>query len=250
MNTFLKNTVKNFLTSRGYEIRNINNSFANRTTRSHFLRFVANLGFKPNTVIDVGVADGTNDLYEAFPAAKIILVEPLREWEPKLKEIAKSYNAQYILAAAGKKTEEISINVHANLSSSSTLNESDGKVIDGISRKIPQITIDEICKEKGLSGSFVLKIDVQGAEINVLEGSQNMLPETELVLLEVQLFQFFKQGPQFFDVISYMKSKGFVLYDIYDLIYRPFDGALAAVDAAFVKENGYFRKQHHFRKIV
>jgi hypothetical protein len=41
------------------------------------LEHVTSLGFKPATVIDVGAAGGTVPLYDAFPRARHILLEPL-----------------------------------------------------------------------------------------------------------------------------------------------------------------------------
>ena len=60
--------------------------------------------------------------------------------------------------------------------------------------------------------------------------------QTEYVIVEVCLFA------QMYDIIHFMKSQGFVAYDIVDLGYRPSDAALWQVDMAFVKEFGQFRK--------
>jgi hypothetical protein len=88
-------------------------------------------------------------------------------------------------------------------------------------------------------------VDVQGAELKVLAGAGSVvLPAALYVLLEVSFFQFFQNGPLVSDVIAYMKSRGFVPYDLADLQYRPLDNALSQVDIAFVPENSVLR-QHH-----
>ena len=92
----------------------------------------------------------------------------------------------------------------------------------------------------------MIKIDVQGAELDVLAGGQKTLTGTEYVLLEVSLFWFFPQGPAFCDVLTYMKSKRFIPYDIYGLHYRPLDGALSQIDIAFMREDGQFCMSHHY----
>ena len=51
-----------------------------------------------------------------------------------------------------------------------------------------------------------------------------------------------KGAPEFFEVIKFMKDKGFVVYDILNGFYRPLDKALGQVDIVFVKEDGKFRK--------
>ena len=45
-------------------------------------------------------------------------------------------------------------------------------------------------------------------------GAEATLGSTEYIILEVSFFEFFKGGPQFWDVVNFMKSKGFVAYDI------------------------------------
>ncbi len=56
---------------------------------------------------------------------------------------------------------------------------------------------------------------------------------------------FFKGAPSFYDVVTFMKSKDLVAYDILGLQYRALDNALSQVDIAFDKETGLFRKYHY-----
>jgi hypothetical protein len=46
--------------------------------------------------------------------------------------------------------------------------------------------------------------------------------------------------------VTYMKSRGFVAYDISGLQYRPPGNALSQVDIAFVKQTGLLRRHHHY----
>jgi hypothetical protein len=140
----------------------------------------------------------------------------------------------------------VTINVHPDLYGSSVLLETEGRHVDGTPREVPVVTVDGLCSEKRLRGPYLIKADVQGAELEVLDGAARVLEDTELILLEVSLFQFYANGPQFYDVLSYMKNRGFVAYDILGHHTRPLDCALAQVDAAFVKENGRFREKHNY----
>ncbi len=210
------------------------------------LSHVRGLGFEPRTVIDVGAADGTFDLYDTFPDASLVLIEPLREYEPSLQRICRRYNAQYILAAASNGAGTALIHVHPDLSGSSLLREIEGEHANGVSREVPAIAIDEISRRRNLQGPFVVKVDVQGAELMVLEGAGQTLSETELVILEISLFGTLIGGPQLHEAVAYMKERGFVVHDIFGGLFRPRDGALAQVDMSFVKENGLFRKSHAY----
>jgi FkbM family methyltransferase len=217
-----------------------------RQTMSALIDHVLKLGFRPRTVIDVGVEKGTPGLYGRFPDARLLLIEPLREFEPVLQKICRKYNATYVLAAAGASPGTATLNVHPNhMGGSSTYRESEGAHIDGHPRIVSVVTLDQMCAEHRLPGPYLIKVDVQGAELDVLDGAtEQVLADTELVILEVSLFGFFIGGPQFYDVVRYMKERGFVVYDIVGGGNRPFDGALAQVDMAFVRENGIFREHH------
>jgi len=215
-------------------------------TMETFLAFIRNLGFFPETVIDVGVAFGTFPLYETFPDAFMLLVEPIQEWEQALKSICRKYKGDFIIAAAGNRPGKSVINVHEDLTCSSVLKEIEGSSVDGSPRIVRVITLDQICREKNTTGPYLIKIDVQGAELSVIDGAEGTLQETEVIILEVSLFKTMSTNPEIHDVLGYMKKKGFVTYDIFGYRYRPLDGALGQVDIAFVKENGLFRQSHAF----
>jgi FkbM family methyltransferase len=213
------------------------------------LEHAKKLGFCPGTVIDVGAATGTRALYEAFPTSRQILIEPLEEFRPHLDKVIKEFpNSEYIIAAASQESGNITINVHPDLVGSSLYLENEDSNVNGSPRVVPAITLDKICIEKKLDGPFLIKVDVQGAELDVLNGATHILGNTEYVILEVSFFQFFTGGPQIYDVITFMKEQGFVVYEIFDYQYRLLDGAMSQVDIAFVKESGQFRKFHFYAK--
>jgi FkbM family methyltransferase len=211
------------------------------------LAHVKKIGFYPRTLIDVGVAHGTYELYEPFPDAFLLLIEPLEEFEESIKSILRKYRGTYEIVAASADSGEIEINIHPeHLAGSSLLKEEMGEETDGFKRIVRKERIDNLIKINKLTGPFILKIDVQGAELDVLNGIDESIDEIELILLEVSFFKFLKGGPQFHDVVGYMKNRGFVAYDIYGGAFRPLDGSLGQIDMAFVKENGRFRKNHAY----
>lgn len=114
----------------------------------------------------------------------------------------------------------------------------------GEKREVPVVTLDGICRERSLKGPYVVKADVQGAELQVLDGASSTLKDAELVILEVSFFRFQDGFPAFYDVIYYMKKCGFVAYEVFGGHNRPLDGARAQADIAFVKEDGRFRGSH------
>jgi FkbM family methyltransferase len=165
-------------------------------------------GLKPATIIDVGAAMGTTALYDVFPEAKHILIEPLEEYIPHLDSIVNKLNrAEYIIAAATATPGDIVINVHPDLVGSSLFKEDEDSDVNGVERTIPGMTLDNICFQRGTEGPYLIKIDTQGSELEVLKGAKTVLKETEVVILEVSFFEFFKGGPQIYDCMASARDR-------------------------------------------
>ncbi|GEM_PF-588129 len=250
MNPKLKKILKKIFRKYGYEIHNIYNRTnpvnSNEDPLNNFLNQTSRKKFKPKTVIDVGVAYGTPQLYSNFPRARHLLIEPLKEWEDVLKQISSEYKAEYVIAAAGAKPGKTVINVTPILSNSSIYQKRvDWSQVDIESRGVPIVTLDNLCMEKKLRGPYLIKIDVQGAELDVLRGSRTILKDAELVIVEVSLFKQYENGPTFYDIMHFMKKAGFVLYDMFEFDYRELDGALIELNIVFAKVDGLFRRESY-----
>jgi len=251
----LKKIIRIFVNKLGYDVIKLDVSRKNegkfrfsplRHSMEESLRHLLRLNFKPSVIVDVGAADGTFPLLKIYPKSRYLWIEPLIEFENYLKKLATKYNGDYIISAAGKIDGKIKLNVHPDLVGSSILNESDGLEADGFEREVNIIRLDDLVNKYKLDSNILLKVDVQGAELDVLDGSQNLMNNSEVIILEVSFFKFLKTNPELFDVIYYMKSKGFVVYDIFSGHNRPLDNAPAQRDILFVKENGIFRRTHRW----
>lgn len=221
-----------------------------RTTIGESYALIRGLGFEPKTIIDVGVAAGTPELYRTFPDCYYLLIEPLKEFESDLITILGQFKGSYVLAAAGAKSGWATFNVHMNHMDGSSLHkETMGAEADGYEINVPVVTIDDVVEKKELAGPYLLKVDVQGAELSALDGASKTLLDTEVVVLEVSLFEFMIGAPQFHEVVSYMKQRDFVVYDIIHGWNRPFDNALGQVDVVFVKDKGMFRRSHAYSTV-
>ncbi|NDJ53587.1 MAG: FkbM family methyltransferase [Chloroflexi bacterium] len=208
---------------------------------------IKRVGFRPATVIDVGAADGTPALTQAFPEARHIMIEPLAEYEATLQAMAKGLpQAQVIIAAAAAQAGQVTLNVHDDLLGSSLMQEADPSR-DGQPRTVTAITVDGLVEAQGLAGPVLIKVDVQGAELEVMRGAETTLAQTEVVILEASLFGFFRDGPQLADVIAFMVERGFAVYDLVGQHFRPLDGALAQIDVIFAREGGLLRRDQRYQ---
>ena len=203
-------------------------------------------GFEPGSVVDVGVGYGTHELWEAFPGVPLLLIEPLPDrFGTTVEDAVRRHGADHVAAAAGAEPGTTTITMHRAPEMSSTLGAWTGDR-EGEAREVPVVRVDDAVRERGLPPPHVLKVDVEGAELAVLDGAPEVLRDAELVLLEVRFFEFLPGAAQLHDVIPYMKERGFVAYDLYGGSIRLGDGALGLLNMAFAKEEGRFRRSQSF----
>jgi FkbM family methyltransferase len=249
MSPILKYRLKSVLGALGLSLRL---ERPRRSTMAQFCQHLKNLGYSPGTIIDIGVADGTFDLYAAFPGARYFLIEPLSEFVPALNWISTRYDAQYALVAAGAADEERVIRCGGTLADkhgAAVLPTGDAAAVDGQDqRRVPVRRLDRLVAERGFRGPFLLKIDTQGTELDVMRGAEGILPQVDVVIAEVSFFNFRrKKGQPLIDeVLRYMDRQGFFPYDFFGGFNRPLDGALGQIDIAFVKRDGRFRRDTRF----
>ncbi|WP_205699123.1 FkbM family methyltransferase [Conexibacter sp. SYSU D00693] len=242
----LRPVVKDVLARAGLEVRRTGGGGPRRTL-PEVLAHLQRLGLRPGAVVDVGVARGTPDLYAAFPGLPVLLVEPLAEHEGDLKAIcAARPGSAYALAAAGPQPGKLEIAVHRVPACSSVLGDREPDGTPAPRRTVPVVRVDDLVANHALPGPFVVKVDVEGAELQVLEGARETLAQTDVVLLEVSFFQLVPGGAELADVVAWMRAAGFSPYDVYQGHLRPLDGALAQVDMAFVRDDGPFRADHRY----
>jgi len=169
-------------------------------------------GLSPRTVIDVGVAAGTPELYEAFPGAYQVLIEPLHEFERGLRRILAEYDGEYHLTAVGASEGRASLRLDASLAMSSLLEPAEPR--PGSRREVPIATLDALFRERRWAGPFGLKIDVEGYEHRVVEGAAELLRETEFVIAETSVTTRFEEGVRCDELIALMRRHGFAVADV------------------------------------
>lgn len=175
----------------------------------------------PKTVIDVGTASGTPKLYEAFPDACYLLIEPLVEFEPAIKALlGTDLRGDYYIGAVGAEEQKSVIRVEQEAAlglTKSSMHERVGYSLAGKSfqeREIPISTLDKLASEKDLQGPFVIKIDTEGHELDVLKGAPEVLRETDLVISETCLAQRFSNSYTFAEYVKFMDEMYFDFYGI------------------------------------
>jgi FkbM family methyltransferase len=254
----MKRLIRSIFKATGYDVRKYHKASLPATDGRpvgqivSFLEDIKARGFEPGLVFDIGANNGdwSRRAKNVFPKADFILVEPQYEMESQLKDFCSAYpGSGYYLAGAGPAEEQKFLTIWEDLKGSSFLPSEKKELIDaGKQRIVDIITIDSIVQKNGSRMPDLIKLDIQGFELEALRGAENTFGKTEFFILEVSLFPFSDTPgtPVFHEVISFMLKRGYVVYDFPGFMRRPYDGALAQCDVCFVRADGRFRKMNNW----
>ncbi|MFN3927446.1 MAG: FkbM family methyltransferase [Pseudanabaenaceae cyanobacterium] len=80
---------------------------------------------------------------------------------------------------------------------------------------IDTTTLDDFCAQEGIEQIDFLQIDVQGADLEVLQGGTRMLDRGVLAIqVEVEFAPLYKKQPLFSDVDIFLRKQGFTFFDL------------------------------------
>lgn len=201
------------------------------------------LKLKENTIIDVGGADGTTSkiFSRAFPNSKIYVFEPLKENFSLIQKILDQFpNLILINKAAGSTSVTGTINKTKRITSSSLYQPSfdiKSELFSDIlsvenTEKISITTLDETIPQN--EQITILKLDVQGYELEVLKGANSVISRTSIIILEMINHDYYKGAPKYHDSDEYLRKENFVLYDIFPSTKD--DGFLREWDSIYVRK--------------
>ena len=206
-------------------------------------------GFSPQTILDIGAfaGDWTRMAARVFPGTPIYMFEANPEREPSLALTVREIpQAHYQLALLGPSSAP-SVTFHVGGTGSSVLKEITS--IPQQSRTLPMSTLDDLLRDQPIRKPCLLKMDVQGYELEILKGAPETLDKSELVLLEAALLPYNEGAPLFAEVVQYMCAKGFLAYDIAGFYRRETDDALFMTDVLFARADSSLRARKDFWRV-
>lgn len=189
----------------------------------------------PATIFDLGAAKGdwSRMALNFFPRARVIAVDPLEERASSLERLKRADGRfEYVVAVAGP-TDNGSVDL-------AVTPDLDGSTVDGAEgevRSVPVRSIDGMVAQLGLEGPFFLKFDTHGFERPILEGAAETLRQTEFIVMEAYNFRHTAKTMLFHEMIAYMDSLGFRVFNLVDILQRPHDHALWQIDLFFARKN-------------
>jgi len=200
-----------------------------------------------NKVLDVGANTGqyAQLIRKLGFNGKIISFEPLKSSFNELeKKASKDNNWTALNYGLGSKEEERILNISKNSYSSSILEITSKHVENAplssyFKKEIIKIsTIDNLYEDLVSKDDIILlKIDVQGFEKEVLEGTKQSLSKIKGLQVEMSITELYKGEMLFMEMINFLKSNGFELKSLENGFYNDKTGQLLQVDGIFFRDN-------------
>lgn len=206
-----------------------------------------NHGFNPKVIIDGGAHLGkwSESMSGIYPNAEYLIVEPNPDVNKNIEERINPTEIKYhlIKKALGPENGETFLNVwggaDTKMVGSSICGHVQGEEPNKVSCEV--INVDSIAAEFNVTPDLV-KLDLQGYELEALKGATKVLEKAELFLIEFGCLEAYTDRATPKELMDYMYDHNFVLYDIVDLHYRPYDNALTGGDFLFISNNSPLRE--------
>jgi FkbM family methyltransferase len=178
------------------------------------------LPFGVEVIYDIGANVGTWTLLAkaVFPNARVEAFEPLGLHCLKFdKAVFGLPGIALHRVALGFKNEERLMHVTDFSDASSILPLSEkGRCEAGVNdRGVETVWVsrlDDFAVQHDLPSPCLIKLDVQGYELAVLQGAPRVLETTKAVIAEVSFVEFYQQQCLFHEVVEFLWDKGFQLY--------------------------------------
>ena len=232
----LPERVRNAVFHYGYNIaRDEHDRFAFLFSGGHevHLRALAESGFAPRLIVDIGANSGewTRTALSVWPKARAILVEPNALHANALRTLAGALNATVSTDLLGAEDGR-EVDFHVMKASSATGSSVFPERSD-VARTVERRRLRSLDSLLAGEPADLLKIDTQGYELEILKGAARSLPKAKAVILETSLIEINEGCPLLHEVVAYMHERGFVAFDILETHRRRADAALLQIDFLF-----------------
>jgi len=180
-----------------------------------------------NSILDVGARKGdwTKKFKEHYPNVKSLMIEANGDHQEDLKQVG-----PYMLALIGKHNDEVDYyicddkqNDHGNGMYKENTN------VPFTSKKRRCVTLDSLLPGQQFD---LIKMDVQGAELDVIQGSPGFIHNTKYLWLELQVHNYNIGAPSAGKVIGYLHQIGFEMVTIDEISVG--NGVIMGMDFIFI----------------
>ena len=196
-------------------------------------------------IIDGGANHGrvAVELAERFRGAIVHGFEPIAEVAQKAQDRLGDRPGRIHAMALSDRSGTIPFNVNAGLATSSALvpgsynrqhHADNVRAVE--QREVPAVSLDDWVADSGLDSIDLLKLDLQGYELNALRGAERLLAERRIrcILTEVTFVPLYENAPLFGDLDRHLRERGYDLLNLYELWTLHETRQISCCDALYV----------------
>jgi FkbM family methyltransferase len=204
------------------------------TTKLKAIQSKLDCGVPVNAIVDVGVQEKTFELIKIFPSATHHLFEINPKFTPSIISNYRSidhrlyniglYDTNKICYLTSIALKSDGVITHSRISDT----KEDVDHLRIVSSEPVKIARFDSLSEISIPDDYLLKIDIDGSDINVLRGFGSEITNASVIIIE-------SHARNLSDTISNCQSTGFRLTDICDVVY--YGESIWQCDLVFVREN-------------
>ncbi len=166
-------------------------------------------------VYDIGANKGewSTAALKKLPISKIYAFEPLKE----LKEYYKSSKIELFSELLSNNFDVVDFHYSTNYNGSTGSSIYPENTAFGSMMKVEKrktVTLDSIIVKNKLPYPTLIKLDVQGAELKVLDGSVNCLSNVQFIICELPISEYNLGAPTTSEYFDYFEKHGFLPVEI------------------------------------
>lgn len=166
-------------------------------------------GYTPKNCLDIGANRGqfAHEILRNYPGCKILSFEPLPACEPNLKQ----FPIEYRMYGLSDEKKVLKFYTTSATSKGATAYPETNVHPDAYkSFKVKMYRLDDVVEGKW----DLIKVDVQGAELDVINGGVETVKKADYVILETPIVDFNMGAPNAEQVVKRMEELGFYIYDL------------------------------------
>lgn len=202
-----------------------------RLSHQKRLGYLKTSGVELRRVLDLGAYEGnwTRLLRTIYPAARVVMVDANKEKETILKGLGEFHIA--VLADKDGREVEYFKCQNGDAGSGNGIYQ-ENTAFKFAPEKRQCVTLATLLGSD--EGFDLIKMDVQGAELDVIRGGLSIVRNSRYLLLELQTHDYNLGAPHFEEVVAFLHAEGFAVVDVVDLMYS--GDKLIQVDVLFLNK--------------
>jgi FkbM family methyltransferase len=199
-----------------------------------------NRGFIPKVIYDIGAYRGewAKGMKDVFPESCFYLFEANPTHIPSLKQLP----FPFFIELLGDREEEVVFYSRGDSGDGVFKENTKFYRKDGKEDLVKMRTLTSVIKENHVPLPDLIKIDVQGAEKMIIDGSSDTVCSAEMILLEASILEYNEGAPTVYQMMKLMDEIDYQMLDILQIHLLP-SGEAFEIDILFVKKGSSLIKR-------